>query len=296
MYWERLHLVRPQARWGERFYRFDDLVALQSIKQLAANRIPVARLRRAILTLQRQYGALHAPLAALHVSSRGRQVVVVPPAPRSQPFEPLTGQFVLPLNAQTAQEKMRAVAARTAEEWFAMGMAADSCRETLSQAVDAYRHATELAPGWVDAQINLGAALYQLSELAEARRAFETALALEPENPTAHFNLGCVLDDLEEYDLAIRHFRRAVAVSPQHADAHFNLALLLEKRGKRGKAREHWTSYLRLQPRGPWAEYARTRLRLAQHAGRAPSPIPFPSASQHSTATRLQRDNSSRCE
>lgn len=284
-YWERLRLVRSRARWGERFYAFDDLVALQTIKHLAANRIPAARLRRALEAMESRLGCLRAPLSALRVAQRGRQVIVTPPAPYHQPFEPLTGQFVLPFRSNDAAQKTTAVAARTAEEWFELGLATDSRRETLPQAVEAYRRAIELSPGWVDARINLGTAHYQMSELEEARRAFDAALEVDEGSATAHFNLGCVLDDLEEYDKAIHHLRRAAAIAPHHADTHFNLALVLEKREKPGKAREHWTTYLRLQPRGPWAEYARTRLRTANRPpGTRLTPIPFPETQARAAA------------
>lgn len=277
-YWERLRLVRSRARWGERFYAFNDLVALQTIKHLAANRVPAARLRRALEAMESRLGCLRAPLSALRVAQLGGRVIVIPPAPYHQPYEPLSGQFVLPFQQQPAGEKTTVVASRTAEEWFEMGMATDSRRETLPQAIDAYLHAIELAPDWVDARINLGTAYYQMSELQEARRAFESALAVDEDSATAHFNVGCVLDDLEEYDKAIEHLRRSTAIAPQHADTHFNLALVLEKRDKPGKAREHWTTYLRLQPRGPWAEYARTRLRRAANhpPGTRLTPILFP--------------------
>ncbi|MCL4524506.1 MAG: tetratricopeptide repeat protein [Acidobacteria bacterium] len=276
-YWERLRLVRSRARWGERFYAFDDLVALQTIKHLGANRIPAARLRRALQAMEQRLGCLRAPLSALRVWQRGGQVIVIPPAPYHQPFEPLTGQFVLPFQKNERSAKTTAVAARTAQEWFDMGMSTDSRRETLPQAVEAYRRAIELSPGWVEARINLGTAYYQMSDLEEARRAFESALEVDEGSATAHFNLGCVLDDLEEYNKAIQHLRRAAEIAPHHADTYFNLALVLEKRGKTGKAREHWATYLRLQPRGPWADYARARLRTASRPpGTRLTPIPFP--------------------
>ena len=39
-YWTRLRLVLPRARWGERFFNFSDLVALETIKRLAARSVP----------------------------------------------------------------------------------------------------------------------------------------------------------------------------------------------------------------------------------------------------------------
>ena len=53
-YWERLQLVRPQARWGERFYNFGDLVALRTIQRLTDNRIPARRVRRAVSLIEQQ--------------------------------------------------------------------------------------------------------------------------------------------------------------------------------------------------------------------------------------------------
>lgn len=270
-YWERLRLVKSRARWGERFYHFGDLVALKTIQSLTERHVPVRRLHRALRALQTRFGDLQAPLSALRLLTYGREIVVVPPGPRSVPIEPLTGQLHLPYDE--AEQKIHTIAGRSAQEWFEIGLASDGHRDTLPQAVEAYRRATELQPGWVAAHINLGASLYQLSDLEAARDAFQEALARANDNPTAHFNLGCVLDDLEEVDSAIEHLQRAVDLEPFHADAHFNLALTLEKRGQYVRARDHWRAYLRLEPRGPWSDFARTKLRPRKEPG---PPIPFP--------------------
>ena len=43
-------------------------------------------------------------------------------------------------------------------------------RSQFKEAVDAYRHAVELAPDWVEAHVNLGTALFHLGDAAGARR------------------------------------------------------------------------------------------------------------------------------
>jgi len=93
-YWTRLRLVQPRARWGERFYNFSDLVALETIKRMAAQKVPARRIKRAVAMLQTELGAAKTPLSELRISSNGKQVVVHPPS-EARPFEPLTGQFVL---------------------------------------------------------------------------------------------------------------------------------------------------------------------------------------------------------
>jgi tetratricopeptide (TPR) repeat protein len=273
-YWERLKLLRPRARWGERFYSFNDLVVARRMHELACARVPARRVHRALQACEEITGRLNGPLSALRLERAGREIVVLLPPALSAPIEPLTGQYLLPFGRDTdAAARVHTLRGRTAQEWFEAGLALDEQRETLSQAVDAYRRATELAPQWVVAHINLGTALYQISDLDAALEAFETALALEATNPTIHFNLGCVLDDLERTREAIPHFRQAISIAPRHADAHFNLAMALEKIGQMRRAAEHWQEYLRLEPRGAWAEFARARLRRPLNAG---PPLSFP--------------------
>lgn len=267
-YWTRLRLVLPRARWGERFFNFSDLVALETIKRLAARKVPANRIRRAVTVLQSELGTAKAPLSALRISTNGKQVVVYPPQETTRPYEPLTGQFVLNFETVELAKKITAMASRSAEEWFELGMMCDSNVESLEQAVDAYRKAVEAAPEWVEARINLGTAMYQLGRMADAREHFLTAVQLEPGNALAEFNLGCVLEQLGETTEAIAHLIRAVELSPVLADAHLNLALAYEKTGKIQSAVRHLSHYVRYEPNGPWAEFARAR--IAKY--RPPSP------------------------
>jgi len=259
-YWTRLRLVFPKARWGERFFSFSDLVALETIKRLSAGRVPARRLRRAMVALERQLGQAAAPLSALRVSANGSQVVVQPPDADGRLIEPLTGQFVMNFETSELAGRVRALASHTAEEWFEIGLACDASPDSLAQAADAYRRAIEISQDWVEAYINLGTTLYQLNRMEESREMFEQAAGLDPQNALAEFNLGCVLERLGEIDGAVSHLLRATELQPSLADAHLNLALAFEKRGKASAATRHLSLYLRYEPQGPWAEFARTRL------------------------------------
>jgi tetratricopeptide (TPR) repeat protein len=259
-YWAKLQLVVPRARWGERFYSFADLVALETLKRLTGRGIAARRLRRAIEALETQLGEARTPLSRIRVMANGREVVVHTCGPDGKPIEPLTGQFVLQFDTVRLAGKVHAMVSRTAEEWFQLGLACDTTPETLEKAVEAYEHALEQAPGWMEAHINLGTALYQLQRLEEARKHFEAAVELEPSNPLAHFNLSCVLDPLGDTEGAIERLRRALALAPQMADAHLNLALAYEKKGRDALSRRHLAAYLQYQPRGPWADFARSRV------------------------------------
>jgi tetratricopeptide (TPR) repeat protein len=267
-YWTRLRLVLPRARWGERFFNFSDLVALETIKRLAARKVPARRIRRAMNILQTELGSAQSPLSTLRISTNGKQVVVYPPMPTTHPFEPLTGQFVLNFETSELATKVHAMASRSAEEWFEYGMMCDSDSESFDQAAEAYRKAVEAAPDWVEARINLGTALYQLGRMRDAQEQFSIAVEFEPENALAEFNLGCVLEQLGITAEAILHLSRAVELAPTLADAHLNLALTYEKSGQGQKVLRHLSLYLRYEPNGPWADFARARMEKY----RSPSP------------------------
>jgi tetratricopeptide (TPR) repeat protein len=187
-------------------------------------------------------------------------VVVHSPLASARPYEPLTGQFVLNFETSELARKVRALASRSAEEWFELGMACDSSAESLEQAAEAYRKAVDASPEWVEAHINLGTALYQLNRLEEALGEFAKAAEYEPKNALAEFNLGCVLEQMGDVDEAIKHLLRAIDLSPTLADAHLNLALAYEKRGHIHISIRHLSLYLRYEPKGLWAEFARSRL------------------------------------
>jgi len=275
-YWERLRLVRPRIRWGERFYDFGDLAALRVIKRLTESHVAAHRLRRAVAAMALQLGQTSLRVENLQLVECGRGVAVIPPGANSAPFDPITQQWILPLQRQEAP-KLHQLESRSAEEWFEIGTGTEAHPDTVHEAIFAYERVLELAPDWVEAYINLGVAQYQTRRLEEAQRSFLAALSLDPSNAICRYNLGCVLEETGKIDEAIENLRIAVVAMPAHADAHFNLALAYEKKGNTAHAREQWTLYLKYDPQGTWAAKARARI---QQLGRGkkppPPPIPFP--------------------
>jgi tetratricopeptide (TPR) repeat protein len=273
-YWERLRLVHPQARWGERFYSFGDLVALRSIQRLTQNKLSAQRLRRAVTLIEQQFGGSALPLQELHLVEQGGDVLVVPPGAQ-KPFSPLRQQWVFPFDTPSRIAKLHSMAGPTPEDFFETALSCETRHEMLPQAIENYQRVVELAPDWIEAHINLGVAYYQMGQLSDARAAFVAAVQLDPMNGISRYNLGCTLEELGEFDEAIDHLRRAARVMPAHADVHFNLALAYEKRGERRAARDHWTLYLRYAPNGLWAEQARARLKQFSARRKRSAPIPF---------------------
>lgn len=277
-YWERLRLIRPRARWGERFYSFGDLVALRTLQRLTENRVPARRVRRAVSLIEQQFGGSRMPLQELRFVEQGRDVLVVPPG-ADRPFNPVKQQWALPFESAVLSAKVHALTGPTAEEFFRKALDCEMQSDLLPQAIDSYRQALELAPEWIDAHINLGVALYQMGRVEEARAEFAAAVQLDPLSGISRYNLGCVLEEQGRIDEAIGHLRRAARAMPAHADVHFNLALAYEKRGERRLARTEWITYLRHAPSGPWADQARAHLKQLSLRRKRAAPIPFPQRS-----------------
>ena len=273
-YWERLQLVRPEVRWGQRFYSFGDLVALRSIQRITLNRVPARKLRRTVALIEQQFGGYSLPLQQLRLVELGRDVLVVPPG-AERPFNPFLQQWAFPFDIPARPAKLHSMAGPTPEEFFETALSCETKQDLLPQAIENYQRVVELAPDWIEAHINLGVAYYQMGQLSDARAAFAAAVALDPLNGISRYNLGCTLEEMGEYDGAIEHLVRAARAMPGHADVHFNLALAYEKRGERRAARDQWTLYLRHAPNGTWAEQARARLRRYSARRKNAVPIPF---------------------
>ncbi|HLW81480.1 MAG TPA: tetratricopeptide repeat protein [Candidatus Acidoferrales bacterium] len=275
-YWQRLRLVVPSTRWGERFYNFGDLVALRSIKSITESRIPARKICRAVAALELRGEKIHAPLGALQFFSSGRQVAAIAPGSSGQAIEPLTGQFVLPFHGAAAgAEKVRQMHSGAAEQIFEYAVCCEAHPDGAEEAMRLYRRVIDMQPLWSEPHINLGCVFYKAGELEKARLEFCAALEIEPESVVGHFNLGCVLDEMGSSEKAIEHLRRATELDPAHADAHFNLASTYEKSGHKKLALQHWISYLQLQSRGPWADFARTQIKKSEAPKTPLAPIPF---------------------
>jgi len=265
-HWDRLGLVSLQQGQETRFYDFRDLIGLRTVKQLIEQGVRADRLQRALTALREKLDQAQAPLAELRVLSDGKDVIVERNGAR---LEPLSGQFVLNFETREIDERVRVFGApagaskRNADAWFARALDCESAAGPRSEAIDAYGRALEADPQRIDALLNCGTLYYEDGNLEKASECFERALALDSGNALAHFNLGSVLDETGKLEAARDHLRVAVRLRPDHADAHYNLAFVCEKLKALPEARGHWEAYVRLDPHGPWASYARQRLRTA---------------------------------
>jgi len=261
--WEQQGLVPETLE-----YSFRDLIALRSIAELRARRIPLRKIGRALESLKRKLSEVHDPLAELKIFSDGRHIAV---RVAGQKMEALTGQIlfdfdtaelasVKALQPQAPPAPDLATRERDSESWFQKGLYLEETGAPVEEAIQAYLEAIECYPQAAGALVNLGTIHYRLRQFREAEDYYVRALAADANYALAHFNLGNLYDERGDLNNAQRCYEQALRINPRYADAHFNLALLCERRNDMLKAVHHWKTYLKIDSSGNWADIARRQL------------------------------------
>jgi len=257
--WERHGLVPAASA-----YSFRDLIALRTIGELRAHRIPLRQIGRALDSLKQRLSEVHDPLAELKIFSDGRHIAV---RVAGQNMMALTGQILFDFDTS----ELASVAAiprqpppppreRDSEAWFQKGLFLEETGAPIEEAVEAYLEAVACNPQAAGALVNLGTIRYRLREFQQAEAYYIRALEADPHYPLAHFNLGNLYDERGDLAKAQACYEAALRVNPRYGDAHFNLALLCERRGDVLRAIHHWKSYLKIDQAGSWADIARRQL------------------------------------
>jgi tetratricopeptide (TPR) repeat protein len=257
--WERLGLV-PAADT----YSFRDLIALRTIAELRARRIPLRKIGRALQSLKQRLSEVRDPLAELKIFSDGRNIAV---RVAGQNMEALTGQILFDFDTSELASVQSLPSqppppprARDSEAWFQKGLFLEETGAPIEEAVEAYLQAVECNPQAAGALVNLGTIRYRLRQFKEAEDYYNRALEADPNYSLAHFNLGNLYDERGDLPKAHRCYEAALRINPRYGDAHFNLALLCERRGDVLRAVHHWKAYLKIDNASSWADIARRQL------------------------------------
>jgi tetratricopeptide (TPR) repeat protein len=236
---------------------FRDLSALRTVKALVDAGLPLPRVRKELLAIQRALPA-GTSIAELTVEARNGQVHVRGTATRDDAG---AGQLALPFERSIAAEptpagELRelprppeapmpvAVPPATADQWLSRAQLLEESDPVA--AIDAYRRSLRLRPDCTEAWINLGRLFAESSDGDAARDCFKSALELDPAEATAYYNLGVLAQDAGKEAEAIELYRRSLELDPQLAEAHYNLATLFDQSGDSRAAIRHINEYRKL--------------------------------------------------
>ena len=112
-----------------------------------------------------------------------------------------------------------------AEEHFAEGNALLQ-RGFYQKAVDAYTHAIQQNPRYVEAYINRGYAYDFLIDYKQAAADYTQAIALDLNIALVYLNRGLAYANLDQKEKASADYDRAIQLNPQFAEAYCNRAIL----------------------------------------------------------------------
>jgi len=122
--------------------------------------------------------------------------------------------------------------------------------------------ADALAPGDVEAYLQIGYALERRGFLGLAIAQFRKALDLEPTLFTAHYDLGMALERFRDTAGAEAAFRRSIELSPRFYDGHVRLGTLLLNQGRADSAQVYFERAVQIDPTHP---DARQGLKMIQN-------------------------------
>jgi len=125
-----------------------------------------------------------------------------------------------------------------------------------TQAIAAFRRASELDPNYPQPHVNLGVILRQQGRQTEAEEEYREALRLNPNGAEAHYNLGVLLGIQGKTEEAIAEYRKVVLLNPGNLLARYNLGGELCKEGKVEEGIGEFREVIRLKPDYVLAHYA----------------------------------------
>jgi tetratricopeptide (TPR) repeat protein len=183
-------------------------------------------------------------------------------------MEPIARQFVFdfdsPRHSQLA-EVSSVASHQAARDSRVQGLFFEAVRleerGKTQEAVSHYEAILALDSAHAPACINLGTIQYNQRRFIDAEALYRRATEADPKYALAFFDLGNVLDELQRLPEAIEAYATAIRLVPHYGDAHYNVALAYERVGDRRSALRHWTTYIKLDPIGPWSNHARIQAR-----------------------------------
>ena len=132
-------------------------------------------------------------------------------------------------------------------------------RELLDKAIENFKRAVEMDPGYKVAHNNLGRALDLIDPYAAIGH-FNRALKIDSLYAEAYNNRGISLWKIGQRSKALDDLAKAVQLDPSYADPLYNLGLIYWEEGDAVRARKMWEEYLRLRPKGFWSDLIRSYL------------------------------------
>lgn len=257
--WERQGLIKPRAvDDGLARYDFRQVAAVRSLLKLLAAGVRPKRLFRNLRQLRAWTGAdAGQDELLMRLVHEGGRLILRTDGGR---LVETTGQMLFEFESEDVPASVPWQQVFDGDRLFEEAARLEQEGE-LEAAATGYRQLLLAEGPDPDVCFNLANVLYALGETQAAIERLYEAVSLDREHVEAWHNLGNLLAAQGRHDEALAALRQATTIEPGFADAHYAVADVLEQLGRLDEARPHWRAYLQEEQTGPWADYARSRLR-----------------------------------
>lgn len=174
-----------------------------------------------------------------HVSEKARS--------ESQIRAELAAQSLVSNPREAFKEAQAAIAlnAQNADAWHVKALALHHAFRRHDEALEAYRRALSLRPGFSEAHTNLGTLFVDLKRYDEAIAEYEAALndVLYTAPFIAHANLGWALYRKGDVSRALDHLKASVTLNPGFCLGHMQLGQVLDAQGSGAEACKSFGRY-----------------------------------------------------
>jgi len=116
------------------------------------------------------------------------------------------------------------------------------------RAIEKYRQALEIAPGYPLVMLHLSKLLMEVGQTDEAAQILSELVENDPKSAPAQNQLGVALCGLQRFEDSLPHYRQALKLKPNYADAHNNIGVALQTLGRFEESLSHFEQALRLNP------------------------------------------------
>ena len=146
---------------------------------------------------------------------------------------------------------------KSAEQTLATGQQLQRAGK-LAEALQSYKRATALDENYFEAQYCLGLAAFESRSFKAASTAWEKAITIRPDSADARYNFALTLKAEGRFQDAADELEKLLALHPDEARGHLTLGnLYAEQLRDVTRARSHYGSVLKLDPRNPQAQAIR---------------------------------------
>lgn len=160
-------------------------------------------------------------------------------------------------NSAPTQPTLKTNDRKSAEQTLATGQQSQRAGK-LAEALQSYKRATLLDENYFEAQYCLGLAAFESRSFKVASSAWEKAIAIRPDSADARYNLALTLKAEGRFQDAADELEKLLALHPDEARGHLTLGnLYAEQLRDVTRARKHYGSVLKLDPRNPQAQAIR---------------------------------------